>query len=154
MKCAFYHIENVKMDKWEEKSKEGWVLKRVVALCPWSPAPSGPWAAAACSRPSLPSLAGAGGRRRAALTGSPLHLGPQPRVTRECVEAVLLLRVTEQPSSRTFAGGDCWGRSVSPGARGPGSPCIRRPRPRASQERSGPLRLPPKFRSHLQDRGF
>lgn len=67
--------------------------------------------------PAVPG--GAGGRRRAALTGSPLHLGPQPRVTRECVEAVLLLRVTEQPSSRTFAGGDCWGRSVSPGRPGP-----------------------------------
>mgnify|MGYP007134196547 CR=1 FL=1 len=28
VKCAFYHIENVKVDKWEEKSREDSVLKR------------------------------------------------------------------------------------------------------------------------------
>lgn len=162
MKCAFSHIENVKMDKWEEKSREDSVLQwrpRVVLCGALRPAPR---AAAVCSGCARPFPAVGVGRRgacsdRVATRGRPRPFTGATAASSpaQCVEAVFLLRVTEQPSSRTFAGGDCGGRSVSPGAWVSGRPCSRRqPCCRGSQEFSGPLRLPPKFRSHLQDRGF
>ena len=71
VKCAFYHIEKVKMDKWEEKSREDSVLKwrpHVVSCGALHPQA---WAAALCSGCLRPPRRPGLGRRGPALTGSP-----------------------------------------------------------------------------------
>ena len=64
VKCAFYHIEKVKMDNWEEKSRADSVLKRRPRVVSCGALHPQAWAAALCSgclRPSLPSRAGEAG---------------------------------------------------------------------------------------------
>ena len=74
-----------------------------------------PCAVAACAPPCRPGL----GRRGACSDWVAVRNCPHPFTgatatasPAQCAEAVFLLRVTEQPSSRTFTGGDCGARSL------------------------------------------
>jgi len=74
-----------------------------------------PCAVAACAPPCRPGL----GRRGACSDRVAVRNCPHPFTgatatasPAQCAEAVFLLRVTEQPSSRTFTGGDCGARSL------------------------------------------
>lgn len=106
VKCAFSHIENVKLDKREEKSREDSVLQwrpRVVPRGALRPAPRAAAECTGCARPSLPSAWGGGGAcsDRLATRGRPRPFTGATAASSpaQCVEAVFLLCVTEQPSS-------------------------------------------------------